>query len=143
MAKKVIKTSSELQTTSKIKISSLIGEDTVRFSFKYLDLSHGKFQVKHRNGEYIHKLADRLKHYSSMNIREQLLSSKSKSTRFHPIDWDGTTEHDGFTCLNEELRALDGYEIEVEQKIYGRIHGFILGNIFFIVWLDPDHNLYK
>lgn len=133
----------ELDSPSAIRIASLIDDDTVRFSFKYLDLFHKKFQVKHRDGEYLHKLADRLKHYSSMKMRAQLISSKSKSTRFHPIQWDETTECNGFSCLNDQLRSLDGYEIEVEKELYGRIHGFILDNVFFIVWLDPDHNLYK
>jgi hypothetical protein len=64
-----------------IRIASLLDDDTVRFSFKYLDLFHEKFQVKHRDGEYLHKLADRLKHYSSMNMRGQLLPSKSKALR--------------------------------------------------------------
>jgi len=125
-----------------IKIASLLSPDTIRFSFKYLDFSNPKFQVKHRDGEYLHKLTDRLKNYSSMNMTEQFLASKSKSTRFHPIKWCDTTEGDGFYCLNEQLRSLDGYEIQVEKKKYGRIHGFILDNVFFVVWLDPDHKLY-
>lgn len=128
---------------SSIKTSSLITEDTVIFSFKYLDLDHGKFQVKHRNGEYVHKLMDRLKHYSSMSMKGQILSSHSKSLRAHPIIWRDTSERDGFTCLNDQLRSVDGYQIEVEKKHYGRILGFVLDNIFFVVWLDPDHNLYK
>jgi hypothetical protein len=76
-------------------------------------------------------------------MKGQILSNHSKALRAHPIDWDKTTEPDGFTCLNEQLRSLDGFQIEIEKELYGRIHGFPLENIFFIVWLDPDHNLYK
>jgi hypothetical protein len=25
---------------------------------------------------------------------------------------------------------------------YGRVHGFFLDEVFYVVWLDPDHKLY-
>ncbi len=24
-----------------------------------------------------------------------------------------------------------------------RIHGYFIGNIFYVVWLDPNHNMYE
>jgi hypothetical protein len=31
----------------------------------------------------------------------------------------------------------------VSANEYGRVHGFFIGNVFYIVWLDPDHKLYS
>jgi hypothetical protein len=127
---------------TKIQLSSIVPSNTVIFSFKYLDFSNEKFQVKHRDGEYLHKLFERIKSLSSWNIND-IHANRSKALRAHPIKWETTSEKDGFGCLNEQFGCLTGYELSVEKEIYGRIHGFILDNYFFIVWLDPEHKLYR
>jgi hypothetical protein len=53
-----------------------------------------------------------------------------------------TTEKDGFAHLNEQLRQIPAYQFQVSSNEHGRIHGLVIGNIFFIIWLDPDHRLY-
>lgn len=113
---------------------------SVRFSFKHLNFTD-KFRVSHRNGQYIHKLLERLKNVSSMNAG-QLRGNHARAVRSHPIIWSQTTEPKGFSHLNEQLRCIDAFQFECEEKQYGRIHGFYIDNIFFVVWLDPDHSLY-
>jgi len=114
----------------------------VRFSFKHLNLAHPKFGIKHRDGEYLHKLLERLKNVSTFEAK-QLRGNHSRAVRSHPIAWGDTTEPDGFSHLNEQLKGIDAFQFECEEKEYGRIHGFYIENIFFVVWLDSDHKLYK
>lgn len=116
--------------------------ETIRFSFKHLDLTHNKFSCDGKTFDYFTKVFERLKNISSIKISE-MLSSRSQSLRAHPIDWDDTTEKNGFIGLNEQLRQIPAYQFQISSNEHGRLHGFILSNIFFIVWFDPEHNLYK
>jgi hypothetical protein len=120
-----------------------IGPSIIKFSFKYLDLSNPKFQVGHRGGRYVTKLVERLRDVSCLDVVSGFLCNRSSALRAHPITWRGTTEKNGFSGLNEQLRDIDGYQFEVSKKSHGRVHGFVIDSIFFVVWLDPDHKLYK
>ena len=47
---------------------------------------------------------------------------------------------------SEALKSAEGilkraFELRV-GKNYGRVHGFLWNNIFYVIWLDPAHNLY-
>jgi hypothetical protein len=78
---------------------------------------------------------------SSLKASE-LFSNRSSSLRAHPIDWSKTTEKYGFTHLNSQLKQIPAYQFQISSNEHGRIHGFILGNVFFVIWFDPEHKLY-
>ncbi|MBV6447377.1 hypothetical protein [Nitrosomonas sp.] len=116
--------------------------ETIRFSFKHLDLNNKKFSCGGKKSDYFTKVLERLKNISHLKISE-IFSNRSPSLRAHPIDWDETTETNGFISLNEQLRQVPAYQFQISSNEHGRLHGFILSNIFFVVWLDPEHNLYE
>lgn len=116
-------------------------DDIVRFSFKHLDLAHPKFSIAKQGTAYLHSLLDRLKAISALKVME-FLSNRSSALRVHPIDWADTSEPDGFTHLNEQLRDLTAYQFQISANAHGRVHGFMIDYVFFVVWLDPDHRLY-
>lgn len=60
--------------------------------------------------------------------------------RCNPIDFSKSTET-CFNIKNEEQIVDEPYELNLTKK-HGRIHGFFINNTFFIVWFDPDHNLF-
>jgi len=72
----------------------------------------------------------------------QLIADHSPTLRAHKIIWGDTSEPNGFSHLPEEFQAKAGYQFSDGSK-RGRIHGFILGEVFYIVWLDPTHALYQ
>ena len=114
----------------------------IRLSFKCLDLfSNGKFGIHRCRDGYLQKLLERLKDLSSLTQTE-FRTSRSPSLRIHEIDWATTSEPDGFTSLNEQLRALQAWQFEITRNEHGRVHGFLLEDTFFVVWIDPDHRLY-
>ncbi|MGK7872993.1 MAG: hypothetical protein AB4426_06695 [Xenococcaceae cyanobacterium] len=118
-------------------------DDDVIFSFKYLDLrSNPKFSIAGCGESYLEKLLLRLKDVSSIRY-DDFVNSRSSSLRSHKINWSGTTESDGFTSLNPQLREQTAFQFEISANQYGRVHGFLLNRIFYIVWLDPHHNLYS
>lgn len=120
---------------------ALLKEGGIIFSFRYLDLNHKKFNYNDTNVVYFHKLIERLRDVSQIRVKE--IGAKGKTLRCHPIDWNDTTE----TCFgipNEEEIVNDGgFQFAISSNAHGRIHGFFIGNIFCVVWLDPYHKLYK
>jgi hypothetical protein len=117
------------------------GDGRVRFSFKYLDTTHPKFAFKSQGSAYLVVLLDRLRDLSQLTMQE-LLSSRSKALRCHPIDWDEVSE-DSFGIPNEEQIASQPYQFSLSSNAHGRVHGFIIDTLFYIVWLDPNHALYS
>ncbi len=114
---------------------------TLRFSFRYLDLKHKKFGIARRDGKYLSSILDRFKSLSEMRAKE-LLTSRSGSLRVHEITWKDTSEPGGFTALNPQLREWPAHQFQVSANKHGRVHGFFIESVFFVVWLDPEHNLY-
>ncbi|MBD3342771.1 MAG: hypothetical protein GF353_26980 [Candidatus Lokiarchaeota archaeon] len=87
------------------------------------------------------KLTTRLKDISAIEPLS-FLANRSKALRAHPINWVETTEPEGFTHLNYQLRDLDAYQFNISKE-RGRIHGFLIEHIFYVIWIDSDHNLYE
>ncbi|MHC5610983.1 MAG: hypothetical protein ACYTXA_08185 [Nostoc sp.] len=82
-------------------------------------------------------MLDRLKALSSLTAQE-LLVNRSSTLRCHPIKWEDTSER-GFGLPNEEQLV----DIPYQFSISSNEHGFFINEIFYIVWLDPDHLLYS
>ncbi len=43
---------------------------------------------------------------------------------------------------NEEQLVDIPYQFSLSSNEHGRVHGFFIDEVFYIVWLDPDHLLY-
>jgi hypothetical protein len=73
----------------------------------------------------------------------ELINNTSKALRCHDIEWEdaGVTE-ESFGLNNEEQLVDKPYQFSITQSMYGRVHGFFIEDIFFIRWIDKDHNLY-
>lgn len=111
------------------------------FSFRHLDLNHDKFSVEGRDGRYLTKLLSRLRDVCCMTMAH-LKADRSKALHSHPIRWPETSEPDGYSHLNEQLQSCEPWQFSVSGNEYGRVHGFVIDTIFYVVWLDPDHQLY-
>lgn len=112
------------------------------FSLKYLFTNDPTFLVEHEDAEYYHKIIERLKALSTSSVLE-LRANRSPALRCHPIDWKDTrVSRSSFGIPQEEELYDTPYEISVSSNEYGRMHGFFTGDIFNIVWLDRNHDLY-
>ncbi|MCF6337724.1 MAG: hypothetical protein L3J84_07190 [Gammaproteobacteria bacterium] len=141
MSRKRINPTKKIQSNTPIHPTITADNETIRFSFKHLALNHNKFSFEGKTHEYFGKVFERLKNISSLTASE-IFSNRSSSLRTHPINWDDTTEKTGFTHLNQQLRQIPAYQFQISSNEHGRVHGFILDNIFFVIWLDPEHRLY-
>lgn len=82
----------------------------------------------------------RLKDLSSLTSFD-LKANRSSSLRFHPINWKDTSQ-DSFGIISEEQLVDQAYQFSLSANQYGRVHGFFIQEVFYIVWLDPNHKLY-
>lgn len=73
--------------------------------------------------------------------QEDFCDQNNKEHR-HVIDFDETSEQQGFGIDDDQLAYLEPWQFAVCPKTSWRVHGFIAEDTFFIVWLDPLHNLY-
>ncbi|HAA28446.1 MAG TPA: hypothetical protein DCE56_13135 [Cyanobacteria bacterium UBA8553] len=113
----------------------------ISFSFRYFKDDNDKFSVRNRDATYLQALLVRLRDLSTLTVQE-IVNNRSKSLRCHKIVWNNTTES-GFGLPNENQLVDSPYQFQISANEHGRIHGFLIENIFYIVWLDPDHNLYQ
>jgi hypothetical protein len=117
-------------------------EQFLRFSFRFLDTSHPRFDVRTRGTEYFRLLISRLKELSALRVSE-FRSLRSSMLRVHPIDFqDRRVAVPGFGIPGKSDVDRRGWQFSLSANEHGRVHGFLVEDTFFIRWLDPDHNLY-
>jgi hypothetical protein len=138
--KKIKKTDITKDSKLGIKPTKLKSPQGISFSFKYYQDGHTKFLCTEKEVIYWLTLLDPLKALSSLTAQD-LLINRSSSLRCHPIKWEDTSES-GFGLPNEEQLVDTPYQFSLSSNKHGRIHGFFIDEIFYIVWLDPDHLLY-
>lgn len=139
MSKKIRKTKVPKSNKLGIELTKLKPQG-ISFSFKYYQNGHNKFSCNEKAATYWLTLIERLKALSGLSHRE-LLMNRSSSLRCHPIKWENTSEN-GFGLPNEEQLVDTPYQFSLSSNEYGRVHGFFIDEVFYIVWLDPDHLLY-
>lgn len=115
--------------------------ERIVFSFQLLNRSHQAFNLGGKNVDWFLGFIDSLKDLSILT-RQQLKNELSKYYRSHGHDFTQLKYSYEDEGIDEEFIA----QAEVLQyslgKSKGRIHGLLLGNRFYVIWIDANHNLY-
>ncbi len=119
-------------------------QDAVRlqFSFKHLDADHPRFRMNDCSQEFLRTLLLQIKIYSEYT--EEQFTDENNDDRRHKNFWADTSEPDGFTHLGVEMQNEYSWQFALNSpydKDSWRVHGMLVDNIFYVVWLDPDHAL--
>ena len=124
-----------------------ISQSPLKFSFKHLHLEHGKFRGTLCTDTYFHRLFEALRLFSTWTV-ERFTDENNKEHR-HRIDFPQTSEPDGFQNIpnvdSEQFGYEDGFQFSVCPEDRGnrwRAHGILIDDTFFLVWLDPEHQLF-
>ena len=115
-------------------------EGRITFSFRYLDLQYDTFSLTQAEDGYKEALLERLKEVYRLTVAE--FRKPGKALRSHVICFEETAEPKGFANINRELWDGRAWQFSISSNKHGRIHGFLLGYQFCVVWLDPKHLLY-
>ena len=138
---KDIQTSKVLYTLSaeqKEKLKDRVTEN-VTFSFEIFDRTHKYFNL----GE-LEKVCDSwfIKLFDVLNHISKISWNKFKTTERGIYD-----PHQYSNNVNEKFWLDEQYKENAWQfrldKSHGRVHGILIGNIFYICLLDPHHNMYN
>lgn len=116
------------------------GDGHVSFSWKFFDDQHAKFRINDRDADYFSALIARMREYCRLSAGE-LVRSNHRSVRCNKIHFDKSTEN-GFGIPGEELLVEHPFELLLTVNEHGRMHGFFNGDIYYVRWLDPNHNLF-
>jgi hypothetical protein len=115
--------------------------ELINFSFRYLDSENEKFSYTIHEAAYFCEILERIKNLSSLT-KQEILSNRNAALKTHPIDWEDTSEKNGFPFPKQEEIVDTPYQFAISRNEYGRVHGFFIYNTFYIVWLDKEHHLY-
>lgn len=114
-----------------------VSEKSFSFSFACFDRTHELFNLGGNSaddtvsGKWFLELLDCLKNVSNMTAAEL----KASMHDLHPIDWSKTN-----TSAPPNSEQCEYWQFRI-NKSKGRIIGFLIEGVFYIVWLDPHHNL--
>lgn len=141
--KRIKKTEVSKASPSGINATKLKPPEGISFSFKYFDNTHEKFFFHDKDGQYWITLMERMKALSDMTASILRKNNNNKTLRCHPINWQSKSVSE--TCFGipgEEQLVDTPYQFSLSANKHGRVHGFFIEEVFYVVWLDPDHKLY-
>ena len=118
---------------------SIVAEKKLLFSFSAFDRHHKLFNLggsdddKTVGGMWFIKLFETFKSVSNKTITELM----NKSTHdLHRVNWQNAN-----TTPPKGYEQLEYWQLRL-NKSSGRVIGVMIDNIFYVIWLDPYHNLF-
>ena len=117
------------------------GDAPLRFSFKLFDSTDNELCPPTFADGYVRTLMERMKAISTWTVQE-FLTPKGKAARNHTIAWEGTSRPDGFAHLPDQYEACPAFQFALTANAHGRVHGLLIDDTFYVIWLDRDHRLY-
>ncbi|MZI80205.1 hypothetical protein GT646_05015 [Clostridium butyricum] len=111
--------------------------ENLAFSFEIFDRTHQAFNLGKIEYNWFISLLDVLNDMSTMPWKDILIERRSIYDP-HTHNWNKTNYK--FNFDEETLNQNEGWQFRL-NKSKGRVHGFLVGNVFYIYWLDPHHNM--
>jgi hypothetical protein len=120
--------------------SKKVERHNMLFSFELLDFSVSYYNCNGMCDKGIKNCFEKLRDYSGYTVDELHAGRGGETIRFHFIKRSDVDEWPEYFTHNQELED-SFYQISF-GKSKGRAHGVLIGNVFYIIWLDPHHFLY-
>ncbi len=109
----------------------------ITFSFSSFDRTHELFNLGGKEkdgtvgGQWFLRLLDCLKSVGGKKLEEL----KKKPYCLHPVKWETAN-----TKCPTNSKQAEYWQFRLD-KSHGRIIGILVDAVFYVVWLDPYHNL--
>jgi hypothetical protein len=116
-------------------------KELVTLSLRFFEIKSEKFCPTLVEDNYLGAFVGRLKAVCGMTLDEVRIHNK-QALRCHPIVWNTTSEPGGFQNLPPDVDDSEPFQMQISSYKHGRIHGFFIGSLFHLVWIDPKHLLY-
>jgi hypothetical protein len=115
----------------------------LRFSFKHLDSTNDKFQLTRCNVDFFRSLLERIRDYSGWTVDD--FRDQNNHEHRHAIYFPETSETDGFVGVGldaDQIAYEEAWQFELTRQQDWRVHGILIDDTFFVIWLDANHLLY-
>jgi|SRR5580700_162221 hypothetical protein len=114
---------------------------TLKFSFQHLDHLSERFPLSGCGPEFLRQFLHTIHEMSSWTV-EQFTDQNNRERR-HVIDFSETCEPHGFSNLDQDQLAYhESWQFCLLPTEQWRVHGILIDDTFFVVWLDQNHVLY-
>ena len=116
---------------------SIVSERGFSFSFSCFDRENALFNLGGKEkdgtvgGKWFLRLLDCLKDVSGKSIEEL----KHSTYDLHPVKWESAN-----VKRPAAYEQAEYWQFRID-KSHGRVIGILIDSVFYIVWLDPHHNL--
>lgn len=132
-----------LKTLEKVEVNR---ENKTLVSFELLDKEHEYFNCGEIDlvcKSWYHELFIMIKEFTSMPFYTFCIKHAGKKHEVHKISFKNTNFDFNKILETEDTQQYEenAYQIRI-NKSNGRVHGLLIRNLFFIIWLDPHHNLW-
>jgi hypothetical protein len=121
--------------------------ERIQFSFKHLEPDHPDFRIEKCSADFFRALLCKVKEYESYT-EQQFIDINHQADRML-FYFKDSAYPEGFISLDDELQADHGWELKLAPnakrsslEAAWRAYGMLVGNVFYFVWLDPDHRLF-
>lgn len=129
--------SSVIQDAAKQKVKKFTNENNcITFSFESLQLENDYFCLDGTCENWSKELLVMLSTVSKFSEIELRSQAGGKTLRFHYHNNEKAQFNPPCNINPEEFS-----QIRI-SKSKGGIHGVLVGSIFYVIWLDPHHNMY-
>lgn len=112
-------------------------EDKIKISFEVFTRKVESFNLGSATSEWYISLIDTLNHLTSITKKQLFNEFHNK---YDPHNYGGKLNYEDELLTNEQIRD-EAYQLRI-SKGGGRIHGFFVGNTYYIRFLDNEHNMY-
>lgn len=123
-------------------VRSVLGHNSPNtiFSFEFFDRTEECFNLGGARSvcdSWFVSLLETIKELSGMSWSD---ASQKTHYSIHQHEWDKVNFK--YKLFDDEtLEQLDCYQFGLSAG-KGRVHGFKIDNVFYVYWLDPNHNMY-
>lgn len=117
-----------------------VSNNKLKFSFEFFDHTDEDVCPPEFPSDYTQNLMRRLRALSKWSV-EKFQKNYDATIRNHMHEWE-KTDRAGFGKLKGEFRDYDGWQFCLENPSYGRVHGIMHSDTFFVIWLDFHHRVY-
>lgn len=122
-------------------------ERGLEFSFRHLQIDYPRFTLSNCCTEFFIALFREIQRYKSYTADQ--FKEISQDDHRHPIIWEDTQMPAGYPDIDpsdDETWTEDAWQFALagkrgEDSQMWRVYGFITNGVFYIVWLDPKHDL--
>jgi len=118
------------------------GDKLLQFSFRHLDLGNERFPLINCPVEFFQRLMERIKTFSNWTV--EAFQDQNNNEHRHTIDFRETSEPDGVKSVvdPDQFDYHEAWQFDLCKTELWRVHGILVDDTFFVIWLDPQHRLY-